>query len=60
MTNFEKIKSMSKKELAKFIDEIGDECTCICCSYRYRHEICDVDKKCIDGCKEWLDMEVEE
>ncbi|HCQ6002071.1 TPA: hypothetical protein OL424_001390 [Clostridioides difficile] len=59
MTNFEMIKNMSKKELAEFINEIGDNCTCIYCSCRYRYEICDVDEKCVDGCKEWLDMEVE-
>ena len=47
MTNFEKIKSMSKKELAKFIDTIsGDTCPC--------------DNSCVEGFENWLESEAKE
>ncbi|MCC0679524.1 hypothetical protein IC218_04525 [Clostridioides sp. ES-S-0005-03] len=55
MTNFEMIKSMSKKELAKFIDTLGgDDCFCDCCKYG----VCDY--SCSDGYENWLESEVEE
>lgn len=53
MTNFEKIKSMSKKELAKFIDSLsGDDCFCDYCEYG----VCDY--SCSAGYENWLEMEV--
>ncbi|CZR99410.1 hypothetical protein CDFC105_72600 [Clostridioides difficile] len=55
MTNFEKIKNMSKKELAKFIDSLGgDDCFCDYCEYG----VCDY--SCSAGYENWLEMEVEE
>ncbi|HBF4243828.1 hypothetical protein C4T51_08945 [Clostridioides difficile] len=59
MTNFEKIKSMSKKELAKFIDTIsGDTCPCKHCDYGVGSGFCD--NSCVEGFENWLESEAKE
>ncbi|HBF8744585.1 TPA: hypothetical protein KO112_003525 [Clostridioides difficile] len=57
MTNFEMIKNMSKKELAEFIDEISNTCPCSCCDYGVGYGFFNND--CIEGFKNWLEIEIE-
>lgn len=69
MTNFEKIKAMSIKEMAEFLTE-GD--TCFLCDYCRGYCTVDesledycpeedfgTDKACYDGHKKWLEREIE-
>ncbi|CDS90467.1 TPA: hypothetical protein ACMU4L_002597 [Clostridioides difficile] len=53
MTNFEMIKSLDKDGMADFLG--CADCICEYCVYEI--ETCVY--KCFDGCKKWLDMEVE-
>lgn len=54
ITNYEKIRNMSKKEIAGFLGNSG--CGCICCTYEYQN--------CFGGCLEgremWLESEARE
>lgn len=56
MTNYERIKNMSVEEMAKWLD--GFEFTnCKCCEFKGTP--CS-GVACEDGCKMWLESEVEE
>ncbi|MCC0669365.1 hypothetical protein KGF36_15995 [Clostridioides sp. ZZV14-6009] len=54
MTNFEMIKSLDEDGMADFLG--STDCICEYCVYEIEH----CGYKCFDGCKKWLDMEVEE
>ena len=56
MTNYEKIKAMSVKEMAEFLDF---NCQCIICIHK---DECKVDGTfdCTEGTKKWLEKEAEE
>ncbi|HBG2448591.1 TPA: hypothetical protein KPK61_003332 [Clostridioides difficile] len=55
MTNFEKIKNMSKKELAEFINKNDSPCTS--CNYE-QFGLCK--GMCIEGHEKWLESEITE
>ena len=55
MTNYKKIKNMSVKEMADFIDR--NDC-CDCCAYRV--DGCRALIDCPEGIKKWLESEAED
>lgn len=57
MNNFEKIKAMSPRELARFLDEITDHCHCRCCDECPMH----ISSSCSDfEIALWLEMKNDE
>ena len=59
MTNGDKIRSMSDKELARILDDSKVFFTCNDCKYgSSRGSICD--KDCVKVMEEWLGQEAEE
>lgn len=54
MTNYEKIKNMSVKELAEFIYGTAINDCEYCCNGK-----CDDKNYCLDGHKQWLESEAE-
>lgn len=55
MTNFERIKNMSKKEMARFLNK--ESAPCGCCIYR-SYEDCR-NNDCEKGIKKWLKQEAD-
>ena len=73
MTNFERLKQMSVREMAEFIDLLlyGDHCRNYCTFYNIKSNFCvnnnsddyefhNRDKVCEDGIHKWLESEAEE
>ncbi|WP_165481901.1 hypothetical protein [Clostridioides difficile] len=54
MTNFEMIKSLNEDGMADFLG--STDCICEYCVY----EIQTCNDRCFEGCKKWLESEVEE
>ena len=61
MTNYDHIKSMSVEEMAKIICK-SENCEKVCAFTKYgKCNAVGTDASiCIEGCKQWLEQEVEE
>lgn len=62
MTNFEKIKALSKEEMARYIFDLGNgrEYCYGHCAFQDNEDCPNEPKQCIFGVIKWLESEVEE
>lgn len=61
MTNYEKIKSMSKEELSEYIFDLGNgsEYCYGHCAFQNMENCPNKTEQCLIGVQKWLDMEIE-
>lgn len=60
MTNGDKIRAMSNRELSEFLfDADYGEIACEVCPHRYK-PTCTTENSCIDGIEAWLNSEAED